>query len=192
MWSQKSVEGRPRMLIADGSGETLGEGAELCQRLFFALQKRGIHMAGSAPVHLGPPESLGLAMDSLGPINSLFLLAYGGNGLPAAATGIGAYWAWLKGNLSTPVLLSTCSLGVPDTDASQDVLKGDNAVAPLAVVQETAMTPRAAGLFFLKLFTEIHLHSEDSITGKMVWFSAVKAKELMKRRRLEGKFAIKS
>jgi hypothetical protein len=191
MWSQRSIEGRPRMLIVDGSGETSGEGAELCRRLFFALQKRGIHMAASGPIQLGTPESLGSAIDAHGPINVLFILAYGSSGLSAEATSMGAYWTWLKGNPEAPVLLSVCSLRVPDSDASQDILKGDEAVAPLAVVQETAMTPRAAGLFFLKLFTELHMHSKDSITGKMLWFSVAKSKELLKRRRLEGKVGVK-
>lgn len=134
---------------------------------------------------------MGPAIDSLAPVNSLLLIAYGEEGASGASIGLGNCWTWLKANLEEPVLLSVCSLGVPDSEVGHAILKGDDAMAPLAVVQETAMTPRAAGLFFLKFFTELQLHSEDSITGKMVWFSAVKAKELLKRRKLEGRVGVK-
>jgi hypothetical protein len=50
------------------------------------------------------------------------------------------------------------------------------------------MSAREAGLFYLKFFTELNLHSKDHISGKMVWFSFSKAKEFLKRRRYSAKF----
>ena len=43
----------------------------------------------------------------------------------------------------------------------------------------------------LKFFTEMGLHSSDDITGKMVWFSCSKARELLRRRRLVGKVGVR-
>ena len=95
----------------------------------------------------------------------------------------------LRQRVQKPLFLSVCSLGGADPQMAEDVLAGDG--APLAVVQEGPMTARAAGLYFLKLYTELSIHSEDSITGKMLWFSAAKAKELLKRRRLDGKVGVR-
>ena len=54
------------------------------------------------------------------------------------------------------------------------------------------MTGREGGLFFLKFFTELHLHSEVDMTGRMAWFSWSKATALLKRRRLKGSFGLRT
>ena len=115
--------------------------------------------------------------------NCLFLLAEDGRAAEES-------WAYLGQRVQKPLFLSVCSLGGADPQVAEDVLAGGGD-APLAVVQEGPMTARAAGLYFLKLYTELCLHSEDSITGKMLWFSAAKARELLKRRRLEGKVGVR-
>ena len=43
----------------------------------------------------------------------------------------------------------------------------------------------------MEFFTELELHFEDSITGKMVWFSGSKARELLRRGRLLGKSGVR-
>ena len=48
------------------------------------------------------------------------------------------------------------------------------------------LTPREAGLYFLKFFIELHLHAPSEISGRMVWFSASKAAALLRRRGLPG------
>ena len=73
-----------------------------------------------------------------------------------------------------------------DPETTHDILKSPTNFAPLAVAQGSPLTPREAGLFFLKFFIELDLHSSDEISGRMVWFSWSKARELLRRRRLTG------
>ena len=56
------------------------------------------------------------------------------------------------------------------------------------------MSVRAAGLFFMKFFVELDMHSEaaDSMTGKMVWFGHSKAREILRRRNYEGRVSLKA
>jgi hypothetical protein len=63
--------------------------------------------------------------------------------------------------------------------------------AQIILVPGSALSQRAAGLFYLKFFTELDLHADDSIMGKMVWFSHAKAKEILKRRNLPGAIEVR-
>ena len=54
------------------------------------------------------------------------------------------------------------------------------------------MSGREGGLFLLKFFTELDLHSEVNMTGRMAWFSWSKASELLKRRQLTGRFGLRT
>ena len=179
MWSQVSIEGRPRLLVVNACAEVGGDEAEFCRRLFGALRRRGVDVVGQGPLDVA---DAGAVLASADRPNCLFLLAEGGSAEES--------WAHLRQRVQKPLFLSVCSLGGADPQVAENVLAGGG-VAPLAVVQEGSMTARAAGLYFLKLYTELSLHSEDSITGKMLWFSAAKARELLKRRRLEGKVGVR-
>ncbi|HEY7160771.1 MAG TPA: hypothetical protein VH815_05900, partial [Acidobacteriota bacterium] len=85
-------------------------------------------------------------------------------------------------------LLAICSTDGFDAESAESVLKSNPPIAPMMIVPQSTMSQREAGLFYLKVFTELKLHSSDSISGKMVWFSVSKAKELLKRRRYGAKF----
>jgi hypothetical protein len=96
----------------------------------------------------------------------------------------------MKSSLGSPKLVALCTWEEYLADLSQDVLdcKGR---APLSVVQQSPLTQRAAGLYLMKFFAELDLHSTDEITGKIVWFSASKAREVLTRRKLGGKFGVR-
>jgi len=92
--------------------------------------------------------------------------------------------------------LSSYLLGIFSTDGfdaqfGESILKSNPLIAPIVITPLSTMSLREAGLFYLKFFTELKLHSTDSITGKMVWFSFSKAKELLKRRRYAAKFGVR-
>ena len=63
--------------------------------------------------------------------------------------------------------------------------------APIAVVPKMGVTPREMGLFCLKFFAELSLHSGNQITGKMAWFSVAKAREMMRRRGFATSFGLR-
>ncbi len=131
-------------------------------------------------------------LDDQEAVNSIILFAHTGEGLGGGGADFPRYWDWLSSRRDlTPKLFVSCTWEDYDAALSEDILKRPDTVAPLAVVQQSPVTDREAGLFLLKFFTELDLHSTDDITGRMVWFSASKARELLRRRRLTGKFGLR-
>ena len=84
------------------------------------------------------------------------------------------------------MLVALCTWGDQDPDLSRELLHGSSDLAPFALAPTSPLTPREAGLYFLKFFIELHLHAPDEISGRMVWFSASKAAALLRRRGLVG------
>jgi hypothetical protein len=99
-------------------------------------------------------------------------------------------WELLRSHLES-FLFGLCNCNSFDPQVSDELFKPVPAAAPIAVAPLSAMTPREAGLFYLKFFTELKLHSAGDITGKMAWFSFSKARELLRRRRYTAKFGIR-
>ena len=103
-----------------------------------------------------------------------------------------SYWAWLNSQVELPPLVfAACTWESYDPSVSREILESPDTFAPLALAPQSPLTPREASLFLLKFFTELDLHSTDSITGRMVWFSHSKARELLRRRRLAGKVGLR-
>ena len=192
MWSSVSIPGRPRILMVDGSGNRLGWESEFCERLYQSMSRRRLGLAYGAPARLERPEEMARYLDGREDVNSIFLFAHLTEGTGRGGADFRGYWDWL-GSLGglTPKLLVACTWDDYDGALSEDILKRPDSFAPLAVVQQSPVTDREAGLFFLKFFTELDLHSADDITGRMVWFSVSKARELLRRRRLKGKFGLR-
>ena len=123
--------------------------------------------------------------------NCLLLIGHGGETAPPASAELREHWAWLRANAAGPKLLAVCSWGDHDPAFSEEVLRASDDFAPLALVQESPVSGREGGLFLLKFFTELDLHSEVNMTGRMAWFSWSKASELLKRRQPRGRFGLR-
>ena len=185
IWSQTTIPGKPRLLVVDGCHNHQGWEAEFCTRIFNVLGRKGMDLVGEGPVKVDRPHDLSEAIQDQGAFNCVFLVGHGAH--ISEESNLSDYWAWLSGQGGlTPVLLAICTFEDHDPDTSQSILSAKDSFAQLAIVPQSPLTPRAAGLFFMKFFTELDFHAPDAITGKMAWFSCAKAKELLRKRRLPG------
>ena len=164
MWSSVSIPGVPRILMIDVTGEYA-----FSDRLYQSLKKSGLQMEADAPLH---------SMSQIGDyqFNCLLIFAHSENDVPKI--------------IDPSCLLAICSTGF-DVKSGEAILKSNPPIAPIVITPLSTMSLREAGLFYLKFFTELKLHSTDSISGKMVWFSFSKAKELLKRRRYPATFGVR-
>ena len=190
--SRVVIEGPPALLLVDASRNLAGWEAEFCDRLCAAMLRRGLRLVGGRSLQVSGPEELGRHLPLLEAANCLLLIGHGGQTVPSASSELRGHWAWLRANVVGPKLLAFCSWADHDPAFSEEVLKAADDFAPLALAQESPVTSREGGLFLLKFFTELHLHSEVDMTGRMAWFSWSKATALLKRRRLTGSFGLRT
>ena len=189
-WSQITIPGKPRLLIVDGSCNVLGWESQFCDRISNVLARKEVGLVTGSAVRLNGPEELApLLRDQQA--NCIFLLCHGYRQGGQTAT-LEDYWKWLAGqNGLTEKLLAVCTYEGHDAETAQAIMDAGDSFAKLAVAQQSDMSLRAAGLFYMKFFTELDLHAYDSITGKMVWFSHSKAREILKRRNLPGRMGLR-
>ena len=190
-WSQRAVPGKLRVLAVDGSRNALGWEAAFCDRVCAVLGRKHVALVAGSPVRVGGPEELADALRG-GAFNCIMLFCHGdGEQVPRGST-LRAFWEWLAARDDlTSKLLAVCTWESADPEAARSILTANESFAQLAVVSGLPLSPRAAGLFFMKFLTELDLHSEDSVTGKMVWFSHAKAREILKRRQLGGEIGMR-
>ncbi|MCI0446709.1 hypothetical protein L0152_26345 [bacterium] len=175
MWSSISIPGVPRILMADTTQNRQGWEHAFSNRLYQSLKKSGLHMEADAPLHTSGNQLTEYEF------NSLLIFAHSQKDVLETPG---------SQNVS-PYLLAICSTDGFDAESGEWILKSNPPIAPIIIAPLSAMSPREAGLFYLKFFTELKLHSKESISGKMVWFSFSKAKELLKRRRYPAKFGVR-
>lgn len=192
IWSQITIPGKPRILMIDGTRNTQGWENEFAARIFTVLKRKGLDLVGNAPLRPSQPKDLVAVLDGQDYFNCLFLLCHGEAADVPEDTNLAAYWPSLSnyGSL-TPKLLAICSWETPDLETGESILDARDSFAQIALVPGSALSQRAAGLFYLKFFTELDLHADDSIMGKMVWFSHAKAKEILRRRSLTGEIKVR-
>lgn len=191
MWSQTTIPGEPRLLIVDGSGNVQGWESEFCDRIWNVLTRKGFRLVGEGPMRARNPEDLAEPWRDQDSFNCIFLACHG-KATQAGHTGLVAYWDWLSNQQGLdPKLLAVCTWEDHDADTSESILASEDNVASLAIAPQSPLSPRAAGLFYMKFFTELGDHSSDSINGRMVWFSCTKARELLRRRRLPGQIGMR-
>jgi hypothetical protein len=158
--------------------------------MFNVLGRKGINLIGEGPLKVDRPQNLSEALQDQGAFNCLFLVAHGAQ-VPEESK-LSSFWNWLSNHDGlTPKLLAVCTFEDHDPDTSQSILSAEDSFAQFAVVPQSPLSPRGAGLFFMKFFTELDLHSHDAITGRMVWFSRSKARELLRKRRLPGEIGMR-
>jgi hypothetical protein len=169
MWSSVNIAGSPRILLVDATEDVLSD------RLYKALKKTGLQMELDAPLKIQSSAELSRLKEYQ--FNCILLFVDLEKDVVDA----------LRSQQLPPYLLAVSATERFDPEVSESILKSN----PLAIAPLSIMSPREAGLFYLKFFTELKLHSTDSISGKMVWFSFSKAKELLKRRRYTAKFGVR-
>jgi hypothetical protein len=177
MWSSITIPGSPRILFVDATQNIQGWEHEFSDRLYQSLRRSELHMLENGPLRVREVTELKLNDFAF---NCMILFAHAETevSLPHLESGL------------HPFLLAVCSQNF-DPRVSEEVLKSTPTVVPIAIAPLSSMTPREAGLFYLKFFTELKLHSSDHISGKMAWFSFSKARELLRRRRYSAKFGIR-
>ena len=154
------------------------------------LRRKGIATAAEVPLKIDRPQLLSEALQDQDAFNCIFLVGHAGR--VSGTSNISDFWTWLlNSDRLTSKLLAVCTFEDHDPETSQSILSTENGLPQFAVVPKSPLSPRAAGLFFMKLFTELEFHAPDEITGRMVWFSHAKAKELLKKRRLAGELGIR-
>ena len=192
LWSPVSIPGKPTILIVDGSRNLEGWEYQFSDRLYSSMRRRGLLLKGDAPLRPGEPNELATHLGPQAAFNCILLFCHGeGEGMPAGS-GLSSYWTWLNSQAKIPPqLFAACTFGSFDVSVSKEILESEDCFAPLRLAPQSPLSRREAGLFFLKFFTELNLHSDDTLTGKMVWFSWSKARELLKRRRLTGQVGVR-
>ena len=179
-------------MVVDGSCDAQGWEADFADRIFNTLRKKDVELVGETPLRARRPEDLSDALSDQDAFNCVFLFCHGAGAQVSQDSKLSSFWTWLSacGGL-TPKLLTVCTCETYDADTSQSILEARDSFAQLAIAPQSPLSPRAAGLFFMKFFVELDLHANDSITSKMAWFSHAKARELLKRRHLTGQMGIR-
>ena len=184
MWSPTSIPGKPALLVADASRNVEGWESDFGARLYSSLSRRGMGLVGDGPITARDPDDLLARLGSLGGYNCILLL---GHGSEDPQDGVAGHWARLATwEALPPLLLALCTWDQYDPSLSRRVLEPSEGPAAFALAPQSPLTAREAGLFYLKFFTELDLHSTDAISGRMVWFAWSKAKELLRKRKLQG------
>ena len=190
LWSQTTIPGKLGLLVIDVCRNEQGWESEFCSRIFNVLRRKGMTLVGENPLVVDRPQGLSEALQDQSAFNCVFLVGHAAQ-VPEEST-LSGYWSWLSSlDVLEPKLLAVCTFEDHDPDISQSILSAEDSFAQLAVVPQSPLSPRAAGLFFMKFFTELDFHAPDAITGRMVWFSHAKAKELLRRRRLPGEIGMR-
>ena len=192
IWSQITIPGKPKLLVVDGSLNAQGWEAEFCDRIFNVLRRKGMKLAGDRPLRADRPKDLREVLQDQDAFNCICLFCHGEGAQLSQDSNLSSFWKWLsKYDGLAPKLLAVCTWETYDPDTSESILTAKGNFAQLAIVPQSPLSPRAAGLFFMKFFSELDLHAHDSISGKMVWFSHSKGRELLKRRRLPGQIGVR-
>ena len=190
LWSQTTIPDKRGLLVIDGCANDQGWESEFCSRLFNVFRRKGMTLVGDKPLNVNRPQDLSEALQDQSAFNCVFLISHPSQ--TAEASKLSSYWDWLSSlEELEPKLLAVCTFEDHDPNTSQAILTAEDSFARFAVVPKSPLTPRAAGLFFMKFFTELDFHAPDSITGRMVWFSHAKARELLRRRRLPGEIGMR-
>ena len=151
-----------------------------------------MRLAGDGPLRVDRPQDVSEALLDQESFNCIFLFSNGGGQHSSEESNLSNFWGWLSSYEGlSPKLLAVCTCEDYDPNTSQSILAAEDSFAQFALVPSSPISPRTAGLFFMKFFTELDLHAEDAITGKMVWFSRSKARELLRKRHLPGEIGMR-
>jgi len=159
-------------------------------RFFSSLKRSGLQVNGEAPIHVTQIQELEPFLSQH--FNCMILFSHGKQENVPPDAQLKTHWDWLQAHPNlAPKLFAACMCQFYDAEITREILQSHQTFAPIAVVPQSSATPRETGLFLLKFFTELNLHSQDNISGKMAWFSFSKATALLKKRRYTAKFGLR-
>ncbi len=178
------------MAVIDGSAKPGGWEAAFAGRLASTLYRRGLDEEATPLAVAGPQDLEGYAA-RLGRANCLVLF---GADDEHGMVRLRDLWEWLRTHIAGPKLLAVAWWQHYDDGLSQEMFNDSGGFAPLFTGPKGPADERETGLFLLKFFTELDLHSEaeGAITGRMAWFAWSKARELLRRRGLPSEFSIRA
>ncbi len=183
MLSTSVIEQAFSLLLIDSTCNAQGWEWSVSRRLVSVLAKRGVVFADEEVIAITEANELENHLLSLETATCVVLLSRGDN------QGV---WDWLQAKIDSPKIAVVCHWGEATPDLTDAVLKAVGGWAPIAVAPESAIEPREGALFLLKFLTEMYLHSNGRMTGRMVWFAWRKANELLKRRRMGAIFGLRT
>lgn len=190
MWSSVTIPGKPSLLVVDATRNLEGWEQEFGNRLSSSLRRSGLPLLTETPVRITETDELKPHLS--GAFNCMLFFSHGQGQNVSHTARMKTHWDWLNTDGQLPqMLFAALTCESYDPDASRQILESTPTFAPLAVSPQSPVMPREAGLFLLKFFTELNLHSPESLSSKMVWFSFSKARELLRKRRYTGKFGIR-
>lgn len=192
-WSDVTVPGRPHVLAIDACANANGWEADSASRVVASIDRRHIPVVSGGPVAITGPDQIAQALASSDDYNAILLFARADAEVGDA--GVSQYWEALRSELQgEEKLLAVCTWDSSDEAVAAQILESPETFAHIAVAQQTPLSVRGAGLFFMKFFAEVDLHSEstESMTGKMVWFGHSKAREILRRRKIDGRVGLRS
>ena len=191
-WTQITIPGRPKLLVIDIQTGHPRPDENLCDKIFNVLSRKGVPLSSKEPSRVSEPDQLAETITTNLDFNCMLLVCESDLQNTHPTYTPKDYWNWLSTYRGLPaVLLAICTPNTYDEQMSNAVLEGQESFAQIAVAPRSTLSVRASGLFYMKFFTELDLHAHDSITGKMVWFSHSKAREILRRRKLEGQVGIR-
>jgi len=187
MWSSVTIPGKPSILLVDASRNFRGWERDFCERLHGSLKRAGLSIEGNEPIRIA--EAGEMEMYRSKQSNCWIYFAHGtASNVPTERT-LRHHWEQLNQHRDfPPVLFAGMMFDSYDAPTSELILKSSPSIAAIALAPQSQATARESSLFLLKFFVELNLHSDESITGKMAWFSFTKARELLRRRRYSGLF----
>jgi hypothetical protein len=190
MWSSVNIPGKPSVLVVDATRNLEGWEHEFTNRLSSSLRRSGLALLTETPLRIAETRELKPHLSSA--FNCMLFFSHGQGQKVSPSARMKTHWDWLNTDGQLPVMFFAALMCESyDPEASREILESNPTFAPLAVSPQSPVMPREAGLFLLKFFTELNLHSPESLSGKMVWFSFSKARELLRKRRYTGKFGIR-
>ena len=189
-WSDVIVPGRPHVLAIDACADANGWEADSASRVVASLTRRDIPVVSGGPIAITDPDQIRQALSDSDDYNAILLFARADFN-----PGVGRFWEALRSELQgQEKLLAVCTWDSSDESTASEILESPETFAHIAIAQQTPLTVRGAGLFFMKFFVEVDMHSEstESMTGKMIWFGHSKAREILRRRKYDGRVGLRS
>ena len=188
MLSTTVIEQPFKLLVIDTTNNHEGWEWDISNRLLTVLGKRGVELVKDSPAMGADPRELERHSDSLSEASCIVLFGTS-NGDSGSSVLV---WNWLSSHVEGQKLAAVCEWGRHSPELTDAVLKSPSTWAAIAIAQESDVAPREGALFMLKFLAEMDLHSDDRVTGRMAWFAWKKADALVKRRRMDVRFGLRT
>ena len=191
-WSEITIPGEPKVMFIDTCQNLQGWETDFGDRIAKVLMGKDTKLLEDRVIRINNRSELVSQFHEKDSFNTIFLLCHEGQtGIPEELQ-LRNLWEWIVNFAQLPPkLFVACTCDYVETRVSEGILENKDTFSQLALVPQLQLPIRSAGLFFMKFFSELQLHAQESITGKMVWFSHSKAREILRRRNLSGKVGLK-